>query len=478
MNLGNGIPAAAALLLAAGCKVGPDYERPEIAVPPAWRETTSTTLPARAADLSSWWSHLGDPVLDGLVERATRQGLDLREALARVSEALALRGAVAADLYPTLDANASYTYFGESENTPFGEFVPDWNRYGASLDTAWEIDLWGRVRRAIQASDADLEAIVEDARDVAVTAAAETAISYFQFRAFQRRLEISLDQLALQEETLALVRARFDAGLVRERDVAQAATQVETTRARIPALEFGLRAAENRLAVLLGLPPGALAEELAPPAPIPVPPPEVAVGVPADLLRRRADVRRAERALAAEHARIGVAEGDLYPRLTLLGNLGLAADKPRDFFETGSTFFGVGPSIRWNLFDAGRLRDLVHASEARAEQALIRWERAVLLALEEGENAMTLFLREQARRRALLEAVAHARLAADLAQRQYADGLSDFQPVLDSQRTHSDLEDDVARSEAAVAATLVALYRARGGGWESMAGLGAAAARG
>jgi NodT family efflux transporter outer membrane factor (OMF) lipoprotein len=454
------------VLVAACTVVGREYEPPAAPVPDGWRYGAAPGLVQEPAELAGWWRRLEDPVLDDLVERAVRQGLDLREALARVREARALRGVAAADRFPTVDATLAYERSGESENTPLGGFVPDAGVYSGGFDASWELDLWGRVRRSVEAAEADLAASFEDARDVAVIVAAETALHYVELRAFQRRLEIAHTNVALQEETLELVRARFDAGLVGERDVAQAATNLETTRSTVPPLEVGLRAAENRLAVLLGLAPGALAAELAEPRPVPVPPVEVAVGVPADLLRRRADVRRAERQLAAETARVGVAEGDLYPRLTLSGSLGLAAEETSDLFEDDSGFFGLGPSLRWNLFDAGRLRNRVEAQDARAEQALVRWERAVLLALEESENGMTAFVREQARRRSLAEAAAQARRSVELANTEYGEGLTDFQAVLDSERALAALEDDLARSDAAIAANLIALYKALGGGWE------------
>lgn len=460
---------AAALLLVIGCaSVGRDYESPQATIPAGWREPIGS--PSKGApDLAQWWRKLEDPVLDSLVERAVHGSLDLREALSRVREARALRGVAAADRFPTIDANMSYERGRLSETTASGQSFPslgETDTYAAGLDAAWEIDLWGRVRRSVEAADADLEANIEDARDVAVTVVAETAIHYIELRAFQQRVALARTNVALQEQTFDLVRTRFESGLVGERDMAQAATNLEITRSLVPTLEFGLRAAENRLAVLLGLAPGELAAELAETQPIPVPPAEVAIGVPADLLRRRPDVRRAERDLAAETARIGVAQGDLYPRFALSGNLGFESGDVSDLFEGDSQVFGVGPSLRWNVFDAGRLRRRVDAQDARAEQALVRWERAVLTALEESENAMTAFVREQSRRRSLATGAEHARLAVELAQAQYREGLSDFQPVLDSERTLADLEDGLAQSDAAITTNLVVLYKALGGGWE------------
>jgi len=464
--------ASAALLLLsfttglACTTVGPDYEAPARELPAAWHEPSESGLAPGTPELERWWGQLGDPLLDELVAEVARGSLDLREALGRVDEARALRGVATGERWPSLDAALGYRRSGESDNTPLGGFVPVADVYSAGFDAAWELDVWGRVRRSVEAADAELAATLEDTRDVAVTVTAEVALNYVELRAFQRRVSIARENVSLQEQTLALVRGRFEAGLVGENDVAQARTNVESTRSRVPTLEVGLRTAENCLAVLLGQAPGAFAERFAAEAPIPVPPLAVAVGVPADLLRRRADVRRAERQLAAETARIGVAEAELYPRLALFGSLGVAAEDVSDLFNGDSSAFGIGPSLRWNLFDGGRLRQLVAAQEARTEQALARWERTVLSALEESENAMTAFVREQARRRSLLEASSQARLSVELARTQYTSGLSDFQTVLVSERALAELEDALADSEATIATQLIRVYKSLGGGWD------------
>lgn len=463
------ISIAASMLLAACASVGEDYHQPELATPPTWQAADGEHLRAETPELAAWWRKLGDPVLDELVERAARGSLDLREAFARLREARALRGDAEGEQFPKLDAKAGFLRRGESKNTPLGSFVPDNGVYSAGFDASWEIDLWGRVRRSVEAADADLDASVENLRDVAVAVTAETARNYVELRSFQLRLAIAQSNVSLQEQTLALVRGRFDAGLVGERDVAQAATNVESTRSRVPALEVGLAAARHRLAVLVGLPPGALANELGADRPIPVPPLALAVGVPADLLRRRADVRRAEREVAAAHARIGVAEGERLPKLTLAGELGLAAEDVSDLSDSKSGVFGIGPSLRWSLFDGGRLKQRVAAQEARTEQALVRYERTVLVALEEAENSMVAFVREQTRRNSLREAATQARRAVDLSRTQYGEGLSDFQSVIDTERAVADLEDQLAISDAAIATQFVALYKALGGGWEERA---------
>ena len=466
MNAVRAVSAVIALpILVLACNaVGPDYAEPKIEVPATWREQDAGPFRKESEHSRAWWRTLDDPTLESLVDRALDHGLDVREALARVRESRALRGAAEAERFPTLDATASYIRNGQSENTQIGGFVADNGVYAAGFDASWEIDVWGRVRRLVEAAGADLQATTEDAHDVAVTVAAETARDYVELRSLQARLEIARGNVALQEETLTLVRGRFQSGIGRERDVAQAATNLETTRSRVPALEAALRAAENRLAVLVGSPPGALAAELGSMRPVPVAPLSIAVGVPADALRRRPDVRRAERSLAAETARVGVAEGDLYPRLALNGTIGLSSESTSTFFESASNFFAFGPSIRWNLFDAGRRRRLVEAQDARVEQARARWERTVLSALEETENSMTGFVREHARRDSLLEAANQARLAVDLAKAQYEQGLSDFQAVLDSERALAELQDELARSDASITTNLIALYKALGGG--------------
>jgi len=461
------LSTAVLLAFAASCTVGPDYQPPEITTLPAAYREGGTGLTADPADLTKWWKQLGDPMLDKLVERAANQSLDLKEALARVNELRALRGATAAELWPTVDARAGYQRRQDSENTPFGSFATDFDSYTAGIDASWEIDLWGRVSRSIEAADADLQSEVETLRGVLVSVIGEVAANYVQLRSLQERVVIAKNNLALQERTLALVEARFSSGLVTERDVAQARANVSATRARVPALEIQARAAENRLAVLLGMAPGALAAELAAAAPIPVPPVKVAVGVPSDVVRRRPDIRAAERQLAAETARIGVAEGDLYPRLSLFGTFGFESDEVKTLFDGDSFTMGVGPAIKWNIFDAGRIRNRIDAQDARTKQALARWERTVLIAVEEVENAMTGFVREQVRVAHLREAATQARRAADVASAQYTSGLTDFQNVVDFERATAELEDQLTQSRALITNNLIALYRALGGGWES-----------
>ena len=465
-------PAALLLAFTVSCTVGPDYKEPQLELPGKWSAAIGTGPDSVlvAADLeatahgASWWQHFADPLLDELVERSLQQNLDLRQGLLRLASARALRGIAEASAWPTVDGNGSYTYRKESRNTPFGAFIPRTDIHTLSFDAAWELDLWGRVRRSVEAADADLLASHHDLHAAALSVAAEVARNYIELRAAQRRLAIAKDNLALQQQTLDLVKARQAAGLVVERDVAQAATNVETTRSRLPQLEAASSTAWHRLAVLLGGTPDDLPDALRKAARLPQLPARVAIGGPADLLRRRPDVRRAERHFAAEVARIGVAEAERYPTFTLSGQIGISANDAASVFDRGSDLRGFGPSLRWNLFDGGRLKHRVRALEANAEAAQVAYEQAVLLAIEETENAITRFVHERTRREALVRAATEARRAVELAQTQYREGLSDFQAVLDSERIAATIDDDLASSDAAVATNLIALYKALGGG--------------
>jgi NodT family efflux transporter outer membrane factor (OMF) lipoprotein len=454
------------LFLAACTSVGRDYEAPVLELPTKFAAAPQLTLNGDVE--ARWWERLDDSVLASLVERALAGNLDLKSVLARLERARALRGVAASDRLPTVDARASYEHREESETTPFGQFIPRTDIHSLGIDAGWEPDLWGRVRRSIEAADGELAASENDVRAVAVALAAEVARAYVEHGSSQRRLEIAKANVALQQRTYELVKTRVEAGLVGPRDAAQASASLEGTRARLPALEANARIAANRLAVLLGLAPGELDRELAAARNLPRIPEGLVVGLPADLLRRRPDIVAAERRYAAEVARIGVAEAELYPRLVLSGTVGIASNGPEELFDGDSGVFGIGPSLRWNLFDRNRARGRAEAQAQSAEIARNAWEQAVLHALEETENALVSFEREQERRGSLEVAAGHARRAVELAQTQYREGLSDFQAVVDSQRIVAGLEDDLAASDAAIATHLIALYKALGGGFETL----------
>jgi NodT family efflux transporter outer membrane factor (OMF) lipoprotein len=457
-----------ALLLAglAGCAVGPDYVAPQISAPQAWHAELRGGATADQADplaLASWWTTLKDPTLTSLIDRAVRGNLDLKKAQARVREARARRGISQSDLFPTLKATGSATY---SRNS--GEASTAQDSYSVGLDASWELDVFGGVRRSVEAATADLQASGEDLRNVLVSLLGEVALNYIEARTFQARLVVAEANLAAQTETYELTSMRVQAGLTTVLDAEQATYTLESTRSQIPTLQSGLEEAKNRLAILLGEHPGAVHAELAERQPIPVPSLEVAVGVPADLLRRRPDVRQAERRLAAQTAQIGVATAELYPKFSLLGSIGLNALDLTNLFSAASRAYSIGPTVSWRLFDAGAVRKNIEVQSALQEQALIQYEATVLTALEEVENALVAFVEEQRRREALREASRAAERAVTLAQAQYGAGLVDFRSVLDAQRSLLSLQDQLAQSEGTVTSNVVRLYKALGGGWTSL----------
>ena len=470
--------AALLCFLAAGCSVGPDYRRPEAAAPAVWQEAQQTGIDTQAGELAEWWKEFRDPVLDGLVERAVKNNLDLRIAEARVREERASLAATSAGLWPTLDVSGSYSRNRASQNAvgsptqgavvaPIGGRQLEQNFFKTGFDSRWEIDVFGGTRRQIEAGEAILQASIEERRGVLVTLLGDVARNYIDLRGLQRRLAVAQDNLRAQQDTLGLTKVRFDAGLASDFEVAQSEGQVNTTAAQIPALQSALKQAAYRVDVLLGTQPGTSWDELAKVAPIPALPPQAHVGLPADLLRRRPDIRSAERQLAAATAQVGAATADLYPRFSLLGNIGLQSISASDWFSAQSRFWSIGPTISWPVFDAGRIRATIEIRNAQQEQALGQYEKSVLTAFEDVENALVNYGNEQTRYRSLLEAAAANRRALQMANDLYIQGLVPFLNVLDAQRTLYATESDLAQSEANMASNLVALYKALGGGWET-----------
>jgi NodT family efflux transporter outer membrane factor (OMF) lipoprotein len=415
-------------------------------------------------DLSRWWERLEDPVLSGLIEAALAGSLDVRSAQARLRRARALRAVAGAGRFPAVSASASVRRAKSSEETGGGRTS---ELYDAGFDARWEPDIFGGVRRGIEAAQADLEASEASLQSTRVSLAAEVALNYVEARNFQGRLAIARSSFQTQDETYRITEWRAQAGLVGALDVEQARTQLEQTRAQIPNLETGFAQAEHRLAVLLGRAPGSLRERLAEARPIPALPARVAVGIPADTLRQRPDVRMAERTLAAETARIGQAEANRYPALTLSGSIGLEALTLGALGGSSAIAHSVAASLAAVVFDGGRLRQQVEAQGAVAEQALAAYEASILTALEDVENALVALDNSLRRRDALTAAAAAARQAAQLARYRYESGLIDFLTVLDTQRTLLSVEDSLAASRAENASALIRLYKALGGGWIS-----------
>ncbi|MBN1509125.1 MAG: efflux transporter outer membrane subunit [Sedimentisphaerales bacterium] len=458
------LPAALAM---AGCVVGPNYVPPKAPTPDTWHSQLQDGLVGGEVDaeaLTSWWATLDDPVLSGLIERAVAGNLDLKQAWARVREARARRKGAQGAFFPTLDSAASATW-----STSGAEGVRTVNNetYAANFDAGWELDLFGGIRRSVEAAQANLEASDEDLRDTLVSLLAETALNYVEVRTFQARLAAAEASLKTQEETYQLTVWRSQAGLGDELAAQQAKYNLENTRSQVPSLQTGLEEAMNRVAVLLGEPPGQVHAELARAQAIPVPPAEVAVGVPADVIRRRPDIRRAERNLAAQNARVGVATADLYPQLRLSGSIGLEALSLEDL-ASGSWFLSGGPRLTLPLFNT-TIRPNIEVQSALQEQALLQYEAAVLNALEEVENALVAYAQEQRRRENLREATKAAQAAAELAQYKYQAGLTDFSNVLDAERSLLSFQDQLQQSDGTVTSNLIRLYKALGGGWTSTA---------
>ncbi|MHB8791461.1 MAG: efflux transporter outer membrane subunit [Desulfobulbaceae bacterium] len=454
--------AAWAVVALAGCApVGPDHVPPGDNAPAVWHTELREGLAADGLDpqvLARWWTTLDDPVLSGLIEQAVNNNLDLRQAEARVREARARRGISEAGLFPAVDATAAASRSKSSGTTR--------NFYSLGLDAGWELDIFGGTRRTLEAADASLAASQEDLRDVLVTLTAEVALNYLEVRTLQSRLAVAESNLDIQQQTLELVQALFQAGLNDELAVQEALANLESTGAQLPTLRTGLEEAKNRLAMLIGTIPGGVHGQLEVARPLPVIPPTVAVGVPAETLRQRPDIRRAERNLAAQTALVGVATADLYPKLRLTGSIGLEAMDSADLFAAASQIWRLGPGVSWSIFDAGAIRRNIEVQSALQEQTLLAYEAAVLAALTEVENALTAYAEEQLRRRRLLAAVEATRQSEFLARHQYQAGLVDFTTVLIAQRALLSLEDQLAQSNGTVTANLIRLYKALGGGWQ------------
>ena len=464
------LPVVLVILVLTGCAtVGPDYVPPKKSVSKDWYTQLKGGLSTEEMDpqtLAAWWTTLNDPELSSLIDRAVLGNLDLKKALARVREARARRGMAKADLFPTLDATGSATWSRSSKDTGTGKTS---DLYAASFDAGWELDIFGGVRRSLEAAGADLQASQEDLRDVLVSLLAEVALNYVEARTFQARLAFAETNLEAQNETYQLTLWRYQAGLSDELAVQQARYNLESTRSQIPTLRTGLEEAMNRIAVLLGEQPGKVHGELEKRESIPVIPLKVAVGVPADVLRRRPDIRRAESQLAAQTARVGVATADLYPKFTLIGSIGLEALSFSNPSSASSWTLSGGPKVTWAIFKAGAIRQNIEAQSALQEQYLTAYEAAVLSALEEVENALVAYAEEQLRRQSLSEAIQAAQKAAELAQHKYQAGLTDFSNVLDAERSLLSFQDQLAQSDGTVTSNLVRLYKALGGGWTSLA---------
>lgn len=458
---------ALVMLIVSGCNVGPDYKTPDVNTPGRFN-VNDANHPSTAPDISRWWTSLNDPTLTSLIEEARVSNLDIRIARARIAQARAIAGIVDSAQMPTVNLNGAYTETSVSRNSELGNFYPrrQFPDYQTGFDASWEIDVFGGTRRAVEAAKADVQVAMANDRGAVISITAEVARTYITLRQYQRRLAIANENVGLQKSTLEVVDGRYKAGIVSELDVQRATAQLQATMAVIPSTETAIAANMRRLAVLLGKDPSALTEKLSPSNPIPATQPVVPVGLPSDLLRRRPDVISAERQLAAQTARIGVATSDLFPKFALTGSYGRESTNTGNIFDSSSRFWSITPGFSWPVFDGNRIRSNVRLQTARQEEAMAVYIKSVLGALAETEDSLTAYGNERIRMERVSAAVAANRRSVQLASALYAQGLTDFLTLLDAQRVLFLSEDQLAESQAATATDLVALYKALGGGWE------------
>lgn len=463
------------LALLGGCSMlGPDFESPEADVAPHWREQVSITASNNNDALAKWWEVLEDEALTALIDTAAKQNLSLQVSALRIFEARAALGIAGGQFYPQrqrASGNLSHLELSDDQPgaSPFAE--TSFRDVEVGFDAAWELDLWGRFRRTIEAADANLAAEIASYDDALVSLTAEVASTYIAARTFQARLDIARENVRNQKDSLRIATKRFEAGATSALDVAQSKTLLGNTLASIPDLETGLRQSENALRVLLGLHPGEISELHTSTGEIPNPPLAVALGVPADLLRRRPDIRQAERQAAAQSARIGIARADLYPQFSLVGNVGLRASDTGvselgDLFNAGSLQAGFGPSFSWNILNYGRLKNAVRVEDARLEQAVTTYKNTVLGAAREVEDALVAFARGKQRVAILENTVISARRAVKLALLQYREGKVAYTRVLDTQSALINQQDVHVAARGQLIRDLIAMFKALGGGWQ------------
>jgi multidrug efflux system outer membrane protein len=482
----------------AGCGAGSDYHPPVMPVPARFAADSSAPRTAQvvspAPPIDAWWTSFGDEQLSKLADRAVAQNLDLRVAQERVQQARAERRIAAADFYPQLNVSAKYsrarssvngyTVGGSMTNSMAGSMDANggmsssmsmsgglsttaYNLWQLGLDANWEVDLFGRVRRNVEAADADVAAQAESRNGVLLSVTSDLVRAYVELRGAQRALQIARENLEAQQRSVAIARTRYSAGLTTELDVAQAESQAADTAANIPQLESMVREHMHELAILLGEQPSALSAELQEAKPIPQGPELVPVGVPADILRRRPDIRQAERLLAAASARGGSARAELWPRLTLTGSGGLLARQVDQFVANDSLYYAVGPTLSWPIFDGGRIRARVDEQDAIARQARATYASVVLSALRDVQNALVELGNERVRHDSLDASLEASARALKISNELYTQGLTTFLNVIEAQRAFFSAQSQLASSDQQGAIDLVQLYRALGGGWQT-----------
>ncbi len=455
-------------LLLSGCMSGPNYHRPQlVSLPRTWVGVEGTGQPsvvtAEQADLTGWWRQFNDPMLTALVDEALKANLDLALAEARLRQARAMRGVAVGGLWPSATGSGSYQRVHAVAGTS-GNGSQD--LYEAGLDALWELDIFGGVRRAVESATANIEAAVENLRDAQVSLIAEVALNYVQLRGYQQEIVIAQNNLKAQQHTADITHKLYNVGFNSGLDMANADSNVATTESQIPVFETEAQQSIYTLSVLLARPPGDLLAQLSPVDNLPRIPAQIPAGIPSDLLRRRPDIREAEAQLHSATAQIGVAVAELFPSFSLTGELGWESNALHSWFTQTNRSWGTGPSATWGIFEGGAVVSNIHVQEALRDQALITYQKTVLGALQDVENALIAFSKEQQHRKVLNDAVVFNGKAVDLSLQLYAGGQTDFLNVLNAQRSLYSSQDALVQSERSIVTDLIALYKALGGGWK------------
>ncbi len=465
------------LLLLTGCAVGPNYTSPALPVPAAFDPhlPPDTRIDPVPPAPETWWALLGDKILNDLIKKAVGANLDIRIAKARLRESRAGRNAARAGLFPAIDASGSVITQRQSENSPSTLRLPPplpspsltSDLYEIGFDAAWEIDVFGGVRRSAEAADARLAAVRANRDDVIRIVLAEVALNYIELRGLQRRKAVLERNIRVQQDTLAFTRNRLASGLGAALEVSQARAQLLATEAALPGIDAGIQLRLFQINTLLGEHPGDRRTALMVHKALPALPDALFSDIPSEVLRRRPDVRSAERRLAAEIADIGVATADLFPKFSLLGGIGLASASGGDLFESASRFWRLGPSMRWSLFQGGRIRANIEAQKAQSEASLAQYEKTVLTVLQEVNTALVDHGHERKTAASLKTAMAESQRSVDLSTALYQEGLSDILTVLNTESRLLTVEDEYARSLTREWTSLIRLYKALGGGWSA-----------
>ena len=455
------------LPLLPGCLVGPNFHPAQPTTPAGWAglSEASADQPSmvndRAVQLGQWWWQFNDPILINLVEEAIKANLDLKIAETSLRQARAARGIAVGGLWPSLSATTGYQRW----NKP-GTTIGDQDLYQAGLDALWELDFFGGLRRNVESAEANIQAAAENIRDVQVSLVAEVALNYMQLRGYQEEIAIARKNLKAQQQTAEIIRKQLKVGFENALDLANAEANVATTESQIPVFETEARQSIYALSVLLARPPANLLDQLGPQSPLPRIPAEVPVGLPSDLLRRRPDIRASEAQLHAATAQIGVAVAAFFPQFSLTGSINWQSNMVSTWWTRDSRSFSIGPAGTWSIFQGGAIASNVRLQEALRDQAFLTYQKTVLGAFQDVENALIAFSKEQQHRKILTEAVIANRKAVDLSLLLYSEGMSDFLNVLIAQRSLYSSEDALVQSERSIATDLIALFKALGGGWE------------